>query len=119
MCSFTAIYCFSRLLKISLDLASSASCVASLSHLLSSPVGQGTLSSKEAHQHASQAGLKNLPAPQHTWMGLAQARCGRVCPEGKGKERSCGDVGTPLQHNREREQGCPLTAGLYSTVGEK
>lgn len=83
--SITALYCFSWLLKISLALASSASSAASLSHLLPSCVSQGTLASKEVHQHAP-------------W-GLGQKT---FLHEDKGKESRCGvalhgDISTTQQ----------------------
>ena len=123
--SITALYCFSRLLKISLGLASSVSSAASLSHLLPSPMSQGTLSCKEVHRHLPWGlGRKTFLHPgvcERVWH--RQGVPGSAMKTHGVRARKGGVllfyVGTSLQHNRTMEQGCPHAAALYPTVGKK
>lgn len=121
--SITALYCFSWLLKISLGLASSMSGTASLSHLLPSPMSQGTLSSKEVHQHAPWGlGRKTFPHPGVCeWVWPRQGVPGSAMKTHGVRARKGGVllfyVGTSLQHNRTTEQCCPHTAALYPHGG--
>lgn len=120
--SITALFCFSQLLKISLGLESSVSSAASLSHLLPSPMSQGTMTSKEVHQHAPW-GLGEKTFLHPAVCGEVWHRQGVPGSAMKTRVRKGGVVvfyvGTPLQHNGAREQGCPHTAALYATVGKK
>lgn len=99
---------FSRLLKISLGLASSVSSAASRSHLPPSPMSRGTLTSKEVHQYAPWGlGRKTWC----TWMGLSQsvpasatktkARKGGVCCSTWGHLYNTKEPGSRAVHSQQ------------------